>query len=277
MSPAAMAARLVRGGPAPLDPITIREWLWGEGFQIPGTAEHVLALAEPLAARPGMRLVEMAAGLGGAARAIAAATGAHVSALERDPDLARHGHEMSIAAGMQRQAPVSLVDPETFELRKGAFDGVIGREATHMVEGKERFLRVLVQGLKPRGGLVLCEFVVEEGRAHRRELASWAALQPHPPSVWTLRQYRDCFLSLGVELRAREDVTASYKGAIVEAWERLLRTMNLRSLPRPHRLGVAAEAERWGRTIAALDSGALRMHRFHAVAGAGRPVPRAVG
>ena len=272
-----MAARLAPGdGAAPLDPITIRQWLWGEGFHSPGAAEHVLALAEPLAAGPAMRLLDVAAGLGGAARAIAAASGAYVSALERDPELARLGRQMSIAAGIHRQVPVSIIDPETVELRAGAFDGILGREATYMVEGKERFLRVLVQSLKPRGRLVLSEFVLEPALAQRRELAAWAALQPHPPSLWSLRQYRDCFLGLGVELRAAEEMTASYKGAIVEGWEQLLQTMNIKSLPRQQRLVVAAEAERWGWTIAALDAGAIRMYRFQAMAG--RPASgRAVG
>src|SRR5712692_4314940 len=50
-SAAAMAARLAPGEPtAPPDPLTIRQWLWGPGLHIPGTAEDVLALARPFAA-----------------------------------------------------------------------------------------------------------------------------------------------------------------------------------------------------------------------------------
>jgi SAM-dependent methyltransferase len=269
VSAAAMAARLVPStvtAPAP-DPLTIRQWLWGDGFTIPGTAEDVLALARPFAAHSATRLLDVAAGLGGAARAIAAQSGAYVSALERDPDLARRGRAMSIAAGRQKQVPVGHMDPETLELRAGAFDGILGREAGHMVRDKERFIRVLILGLRQRGRLLLTEFVAEPALAARPELAAWAALQPRAPSLWTLRQYSDCFLSLGLELRVPEDISAAYKSWIVDGWTRLLRTVDLRSLPRDHRLAVVAEAERWTPTVAALDCGALRMYRFHVLAG----------
>ncbi len=217
VSAAAMAARLAPGEPAaPPDPLTIRQWLWGPGLHIPGTAEDVLALARPFAANASTRLLDVAAGLGGAARAIAARSGAYVSALVRD---------------------------------------------------KERFMRVLILGLRPRGQLLLTEFVAEPALAARPELAAWAALQPRDPSLWTLRQYSDCFLGLGVELRVPDDISAAYKSQIVEGWVRLLRTIDLRSLPRGHRLAVVAEAERWTPTVAALDSGALRMYRFHMLAG----------
>jgi SAM-dependent methyltransferase len=265
LSVAAMAARLAPGEPAaPPDPLTIRQWLWGPGFHTPGTAEDVLALTQPFGANASTRLLDVAAGLGGAARAIAAQSGAYVSALERDPDLAR---AMSLAAGRQKQVPVGQMDPETLELRAGTFDGILGREATHLVLDKERLLRVLLLGLRPRGQLLLTEFVAEPALAGRPELAAWAALQPREPLLWSLRQYSDCFLSLGVELRVPEDISAAYKSQIVEGWGRLLRTVDLRSLPRGHRLAVVAEAERWMPTVAALDCGALRMYRFHMLAG----------
>ncbi|HJT05560.1 MAG TPA: class I SAM-dependent methyltransferase [Stellaceae bacterium] len=269
VSVAAMAARLAPAGEpaAPPDPLTIRQWLWGPGFHTPGTAEDVLRLAEPFGATASTQLLDVAAGLGGAARTIAAQSGAYVSALERDPDLARRGRAMSLAAGRQKQVPVGQMDPETLELRAGTFDGILGREATHLVIDKERFLRVLLLGLRPRGQLLLTEFVVEPALAARPELAAWAALQPREPLPWTLRQYSDCFLGLGVELRVPEDISAAYKSWIVDGWARLLRTVDLRSLPRAHRLAVVAEAERWMPTVAALDSGALRMYRFHMLAG----------
>jgi SAM-dependent methyltransferase len=268
LSVAAMAARLAPGEPAaPPDPLTIRQWLWGPGFHTPGTAEDVLALTQPFGANASTRLLDVAAGLGGAARAIAAQSGAYVSALERDPDLARRGRAMSLAAGRQKQVPVGQMDPETLELRAGTFDGILGREATHLVLDKERLLRVLLLGLRPRGQLLLTELVAEPALAGRPELAAWAALQPREPLLWSLRQYSDCFLSLGVELRVPEDISAAYKSQIVEGWGRLLRTVDLRSLPRGHRLAVVAEAERWMPTVAALDCGALRMYRFHMLAG----------
>ncbi|HYM04051.1 MAG TPA: methyltransferase domain-containing protein [Stellaceae bacterium] len=262
-------------GPAeevpPLEPLTIRQWLWGPGFHTPGNKEYVLNLVKPFAANPAMSILDVAAGLGGAARAMAEAFGTYVTGLERDPELARLGMEMSVAHGQQRHAPVTVMDPESFELRTGAFDCILGRAATYMVTDKERFMRVLILGLKQRGQLLLTDFVVEPALAQRTELATWARLQPHPPSLWSVRQYTDCLNSLGFDTRIAEDITASVKMQIILGWDNLLQTVNLRSLPRPHRFAVVDEVERWMRTTAAFDSGALKVYRFYALAGPSRP------
>lgn len=256
---------------APLDPLTIRQWLWGPGFVTPGDAEYVLGLVKPFAANPAMSMLDVAAGLGGPARAIAEAFGTYVTGLERSPELARLGMQMSVTAGLQKRAPVSPIDPETFELRAGAFDCILGRGATFMVQDKERFLRVLNLGMKPRGQLLLADFVIDPRRQDRPEFAAWASLQPYPPRLWTLQQYVDCLKSLGFDLRVTEDIAEAYKMQIVLGWDRLVRNVNLKSLPRLHKLQVVDEAERWVKTIAALEAGVIKPYRFYALAGTSRP------
>jgi hypothetical protein len=209
--------------------------------------------------------------MGGAARAISEAFGTYITGLERDPDLARRGMEMSIAAGMQRHAPVSAIDPETFELRTGAFDCILARGATYTVQDKERFMRVLILGLKQRGQLLMTDYVLDPARAERPELALWTALQPYPPSPWTLQQYTDCFKSLGFDVRITEDITHDLKLQIVLGWDHLVQTVDIKALPRPHKLQIVNEAERWVKTIMALDAGVVKAYRFYALAGSARP------
>jgi ubiquinone/menaquinone biosynthesis C-methylase UbiE len=266
------AAAAASGPPVPpLDPLTIRQWLWGSGFHMPGNAEYVLKLVKPFAANPAMSMLDVAAGMGGAARAISEAFGTYITGLERDPDLARRGMEMSIAAGMQRHAPVSAIDPETFELRTGAFDCILARGATYTVQDKERFMRVLILGLKQRGQLLMTDFVLDPARAERPELALWTPLQPYPPSPWTLQQYTDCFKSLGFDVRITEDITQDLKLQIVLGWDHLVQTVDIKALPRPHKLQIVNEAERWVKTIMALDAGVVKAYRFYALAGSARP------
>ena len=50
----------------------------------------------------------------------------------------------------------------------------------------------------------------------------------------------------------------------------LLHTVDLRGMPRKHLLSILDEAEAWVHTIAALESGALRVYRFYALASKGR-------
>jgi len=255
----------------PLDPLTLRQWLWGPGFHQPGNADYVLRLVKPFAANPAMSMLDVAAGLGGAARAISQAFGTYVTGLERDPELARRGMDMSVAGGMQRHAPISAVDPETFELRTNAFDCILGRGATYMVQDKERFMRVLILGLKQRGQLLLTDYVVDPARAQAPEFAMWASLQPHRPTLWALQQYTDCFKSLGFDVRITEDITHDVKLQIVLGWEHLVQTVDIKALPRPHKLQIVSEAERWVKTIMALDSGVVKAYRFYALAGSARP------
>ena len=260
---------------APLDPLTVRQWLWGSGFIVPGTAEYVLGLVKPFAANPAMSILDIAAGLGGPARTIADAFDTYITGLERDPETAVRGMAMSVTAGKQKHAPISVMNPETLELKAGAYDCIFGRGATYAVQDKERFMRVLIMGLKPRGQLLLTDYLVDPALAERPELAAWQALELFPPALWSVQQYTDCLKSLGFDIRITEDITTQYKAQIVLGWDNLLQTVDIRKLPRAHQLTVLDEAERWVKTIIALDSGAHTVFRFYALAGSARaPAPK---
>ena len=248
-----------------LDRLTIAQWLWGAGFHIPGGEAHVLELVKPLALNPAMSMLDAAAGLGGPARAIAHCFGTYVTGLERDEELAKRGMEMSILQGMQKRAPVSACDPENLQLRAGTYDRILGRQVASIVANRERFLLALVTALKARGHLLLTDFVLEPKVGTKPEISIWAGLPPRRPDLWTLGQYTDCLTKLGLEIRVTEDTTRKYHGLILTGWTRLLDTVDLRHMPRKHVPSLLDEAEAWVRTIRALESGALRVFRFHAI------------
>lgn len=262
---------LKAGQPLPtLDPYTVRQWLWGEGFIVPGNADDVLTLVKPLALTPAMSMLDVAAGLGGPARAISEAFNTYVTGLERDSDLAQRGMEMSIAAGRQKHVTVGVYDPEAFELKTSAFDCILGRGATYMVQDKERFMRVLILGLKPGGQLLLTDYALEPTLAARPELQLWSSGEPNKPSLWTVQQYTDCFKSLGFDVRVVEDITHDLKLQIIMGWHNLVRHVDIKALPRPHKLAIVSEAERWMKTVMVLDAG-VKAYRFYAMAGTARP------
>jgi SAM-dependent methyltransferase len=255
----------------PLDPYTVRQWLWGPGFILPGNGDYVLKLVNPFGLNPAMTMLDVAAGLGGPARAVSAAFNTYVVGLERDSELAQRGMEMSVAAGRQKHATVGVYDPEAFELKTGAFDCIFGRGATYMVRDKERFMRVLILGLKPGGQLLLTDYVLEPSLAERPELPLWSSLQPNTPSLWTVQQYTDCFKSLGFDIRITEDITHDLKQQIIIGWDNLVQHVDIKALPRPHKLAIVNEAERWVKTIMALDAGVVKVYRFYAISGSSRP------
>ncbi len=230
---------------------------------MPGDAEFILELVKPFGLTPAMSMLDLSAGLGGPARAIAQAFGTYVTGLERSAERAALGMKLSTAANLAKRAAISHYNPESVELRANGFDCILGRGSTYNVVEKERLLRVLYSGLKQRGQLLLNEFVIDPAAGQRPELSAWASRESFPPQLWTLEQYTDCLSSLGFDIRIVEDFSQIYRNMIVAGWSRMLKEVDLRSMSRRNLLTIVDEAELWMRRIAALESGALRVYKIY--------------
>lgn len=263
----ALAVATARVRLPPPDALTIRQWLYGPGFIIPGDATYVLEIVKPFHLSPAMTMLDFAAGLGGPARTIAESFNTYVTGYERDSELVRRAIEETAARGLNRHVQISTYDPESFELRAGFYDHALAREATYDVAQKERFLRVLNQAMKPFGQLILTDFVRDRAAGDRPELAAWEGMQRNKPQLWTAAQYSDCFKSLGFDLRIANDITADYRKLILFAWKNFLERGELRQIKGPQAAPVIDEVERGLRTVAALESGALKFYYFVALGG----------
>ena len=250
---------------APLSRTTVAQWLWGDGFLSPGDAAYVIDMVKPIGLTSAASVLDLSAGIGGAARVITQTFGAYVTGLERSPERAKLGQQMSVAANLAKRATITQYNPESVELRPNSFDCVIGRGATYNVVDKERLLRVVHQALKQRGHLLFNEFMLDPEVGERPEMAAWVARESYPPTLWTLRQYTDCLKSLGFDIRITTDLTGTYRAMIVTGWARMLEEVDLKAMPKPHRLVIIEEAELWMRRIAALQNGGLRVFRVYAL------------
>lgn len=96
--------------------IEVAEKIWGTGFVLPGGVELISTLIKPLGLNPAMTVLELGCGLGGATRCMAA-TGCWVTGLEASPFLAEQGMLRSTKAGLAKQAPVQVYDPERLNSR----------------------------------------------------------------------------------------------------------------------------------------------------------------
>lgn len=259
---------------APPDPVTVRQWLYGTGFIIPGGPHYVLELVKPFHLGPSMTMLELGSGLGGPARAIAEAFDTYVTGYERDPEFAKRATDETNLRGLSRHVQIQPYDPESIELRAGFFDHVLAREATYNVAQKERLLRVLNQAMKPFGQLILNDFVLDRAAGERAELAAWEETEAatQKPQLWTAAQYSDCFKSLGFDLRIAQDVTPEYRRLILHAWKLFIDEGQLHHLKASQALPVIDEVERTAKAIAALESGALKFFSFVALGGRRRSV-----
>jgi hypothetical protein len=195
--------------------------------------------------------------------------GVWVTGLEPDPDLADLAHRRSRALALDRKAPIQPYDPEALALAPESFDCVFAREGFCQVIDKAQLLSGLVAGLRDRGQLIFTDLVLADGAAARpvadTEVGFWAAAEPRPPHPWPAGRMAEALTERGLDVRIRQDITPLYRGLVVGGFKRLAGQIGRGAVSRDQLAPVLAETERWARRVAALDRGALRCYRFHAI------------
>jgi cyclopropane fatty-acyl-phospholipid synthase-like methyltransferase len=243
--------------------IQVIEQLWGKGFTTPGANEHVPNLVKPFGLNPSMTVLDVAAGLGGATRAMVAKYGCWAVGLEGSPMLAKLGMERSVMAGLAKQAPVELFNPEAFSFPKRV-DTILCKEGMFTVSDKNQLFDGMELCLKPRGQILITDYVVEPGKEDAGPVQGWVQHEPQEPKLWTLAQMTEAFAQRNLDLRIAEDITATQHKLIVDGIKGLATHMEKHHLDQDTKIAVMGEVEMWARRIAAMSSG-VRVYRFYAL------------
>lgn len=245
--------------------IELVQALWGTGMVSPGNPEFIQDMVKPLGLNNEMSVLDMGAGLGGSARVMAESFGAWVTALEEDPALAEAGAAMSEAAGMSRRAPVSYSNLSEAELKPRGYDAIFSKDAFFRIIDKEHLLDHLVKALKPRGQLLFTDYVVDAPESLDGPLKEWWDKEPMAPHPWTAAEYQRNLVSRNIEIRVQEDITHRFVQMIRSSWaEYLDHTHNMRP-PEEMAKVMMSEAELWTGRASAMESGHLRVYRFHGI------------
>jgi len=240
--------------------------LWGEGFLGPGGPEEVLALAKPLGLDASHSVVQLGAGLGGAARALAAEWGCYVTGYECDPDLAARGAALSAKLKLERKAELRVLDPASPAIRHNFFHHALCLEGMWRHADKQALLAALVAGVKPSGQLVLTDLVLgdvmpNDGKA----FATWAACERAEPHLAGERALTALMARQGLDVRIVEDITGRHVTQTLASWTAFVREL-ARDRPAPaFAARVVEEAERCLRRLDLMRSGRLRLVRWHAL------------
>lgn len=252
--------------------IELAQALWGSGMISPGDPEFVQDMVKPLGLNNEMSVLDMGAGLGGCARVMAESFGAWVTALEEDVALAEAGAALSDAAGMGRRAPVTQANLSEAELKQRGYDAIFSKDAFFRIIDKQHLLDHLVKALKPRGQLLFTDYVVDSPESLDGSLSEWLQREPMAPHPWTAAEYQKNLVSRNIEIRVQEDITHRFVQMIRSAWaEYLDHTHNQRPEEELAKV-MMSEAELWTGRAAAMESGHLRVYRFHGIFHGGKQV-----
>lgn len=246
--------------------VILAQMLWGEGFSLPGGAAEACTLAKPFALDPAMTVVDLAAGLGGGARAIVEQFGVWVAGYEADRDYAAAGMQFSTQQGMGKKAEISLSAPDELEIRTASIDCVLCRQLLHKVRDKDRLLRVVEQALKANGQLVLTDYMLSDpSSADSPAVKAWLQADGNGAGLWSLDDYTRALGAQKMDVRVSEDITAAYRGAVLAAWADLTKAITGAALAPEFSQCMVDELERWMRLVAAIDSGDVKVFRIYAL------------
>ena len=172
------------------------------GTEAVDEAIHALAL------KPGARVLDVGAGLGGPARYLAERCGVHVTALELQEDLHDVAVSLTERCGLSR-----LVEHRCGNVLDGVeaghFDAIISFLCILHIPDRERLFSVLRQGLREGGRMYIEDFVAP--RAHSAAEAEALRVKVQCPSLPSAQGYVDDLARAGFSDVAVTDVSESWK------------------------------------------------------------------
>ena len=242
--------------------IEVAEKIWGPGFVLPGGVELITTLLKPLGLNPAMTVLELGCGLGGTTR-VMAATGCWATGLEASPFLAEQGMLRSTKAGLAKQAPVQVYDPENLKYAKRV-DAVFAKDVFYTIKDKSTLFDRVEAILKPRGQFLFTDYVIDPEKRNAPAIVSWCDREPLEPNLWTLQGALDAFAQCNLDLRVHEDITLPHRAQILAAIKSLTEHLEKHYLDKETKINVIDEVETWAQRVAALGSG-LKCYRFYAL------------
>ncbi len=263
---AAVAMMRLHGASGDLPPrplaLFAAERLWGEGFLAPGSGQETAENAVPLGLTANTRLLLLGSGLGGPARALAAA-GSYVVGFEADPGL------RALAAAFPATGLETRVEYAGWDPLDPAFPPRCAHHALAMepLRGRspEPLLVALAGGLKPRGQLVLTELVAGQA-APDAALAAWIAAEGRAPAIPGEAQLTRALGRVGFAVRSVEDISERHVKLVKRRSQAALRSLDQERPDAAVARALLAEGERWRLRLSLIEGGQLTLCRWHAVA-----------
>ncbi|WP_448202801.1 class I SAM-dependent methyltransferase [Azospirillum sp. sgz302134] len=239
------------------------QMLWGDDCLGPCDAPWMVDAVRSFGLNPAKSVLDLSAGLGGTARGIVNGYDTWVTGLEPSPLLAKLGMDRSKALGVSKKAPITHYDPDHFN-QGGSFDLVLADRIMHRVRDKEVFLDRICECVKPKGGVLLFDYVIEGTPGSWDSWNGWRDAEPMEVYPWSSTRMADELTQRNLDLRITEDLTQQHRRQVIDRVRRLGEALKT-AVPDGRVLNaLARELALWWARLRVLGSG-LRFCRYVAM------------
>jgi ubiquinone/menaquinone biosynthesis C-methylase UbiE len=242
--------------------IDLVQRLFGPGCHRPLNPARLQPLLTPLALSRKSAVLVLGAGLGAGAR-LAGATGAHVTAIEANPQLAAAANRTAESAEAAQAGAVSHGDYEKIKIQPATLDGVIVPESLHPVSNRSRVLFNARKMLKLSGKLVMVDYFRRCAVDNPNSLV-WTSLEGIEMPLQTPDEFRKELIDIGFEIDSFDDITAEYRHWVLEAFNSHAAYLSQNPANEDLRRLTLAEGELWTRRLGLMASGDLAVLRIAA-------------
>jgi ubiquinone/menaquinone biosynthesis C-methylase UbiE len=236
-------------------------WQWDQDHY--GGLAAVEALARRAAIRPGMRVLDVCAGLGGPARFLAHRFGVRVTGVDLTHSRCAAGARLTARVRLGPLVRHLRADAQALPFRAGAFDAAVSQEGLLHVPDKAAVLAGCARVLKPAARLAFSDWIAHPRLAdnERRRLFDWMAAV----GLQTIEGYRRLLARAGFEGVEAEDLSAEWIGILRERL-RMYRSMRAHTVARFGQARYDEYNQLYAFFVALVEAGKLGGARFSAAA-----------
>lgn len=253
-------------GPWPPARQAVTDRLWGPGFNVPGGEAEILRLARPTGASPDNRLLLVGMGGGGSVAAIVRSTHTWVTGLEAEPQLLDAAKARAESDHLGRRSAMESWDPRKPAFQKAAHRNCLALEPMRQAVCSV-VLPALASAIEQGGNLIVTDLVSSEPlNLTDTVVARWLRLDLRDPAVIpTPGAVAAVMDACGMDLRIAEDISQRHMDQTLIGWRNLV-TALAQHKPDPREAAyVVSEAELWLLRHRLIETGRLRMMRWHAI------------
>jgi 2-polyprenyl-3-methyl-5-hydroxy-6-metoxy-1,4-benzoquinol methylase len=245
--------------------IKVAEMIWGDGFTFPGGVPYALDLVKPMKLNAEKSFLDMGCGLGGSTRAISKTFSVWCTGMDPSASVATAGMRYSEEQGLAQKAPISAFDLKQIQLPAGKYDAVCLRKMISRVGDKKPLLAEVAKTLKPAGHVMILDYALGDANAASAALKTWRAAEDVRPLPDTLDDYRKILVELNFDVRISVDATENFRAAVGQGWSDFAQMLQGNTVDPEEARQLAREIGLWGKRLAAIDSGDLRVVRLHGI------------